>query len=124
MLTVLTDNFSSIKMNGFCPFILKARFKMDKIFLQVIRNRPSAKKSKQSGKKKLALKFVIDCTHPVEDGILEVADFVSEPHFVTRFVFPSLCTVNYRNALGVRSASLLVLVQLLFYMKIAPLSDV
>lgn len=27
--------------------------------------------------KKLNLKFVIDCTHPVEDGIMNAADFVS-----------------------------------------------
>nr|ABX44824.1 putative 60S ribosomal protein RPL22 [Flustra foliacea] len=43
----------------------------------VQRNKPSAKsKAKQGGgKKKLALKYIIDCTHPVEDGILDVADF-------------------------------------------------
>ena len=28
-------------------------------------------------KKKLNLKFTIDCTHPVEDGIMNPADFVS-----------------------------------------------
>lgn len=28
-------------------------------------------------KKKVALKFIVDCTHPVEDNILDVANFVS-----------------------------------------------
>jgi large subunit ribosomal protein L22e len=28
-------------------------------------------------KKKLTLKFNIDCTHPVEDGILDMVSFVS-----------------------------------------------
>lgn len=34
-------------------------------------------KGKGLKKKKVALKFVIDCTHPVEDSILDVANFVS-----------------------------------------------
>ena len=28
-------------------------------------------------KKKTSLKFTIDCTHPVEDSIMDCADFVS-----------------------------------------------
>lgn len=28
-------------------------------------------------KKKITLKYSIDCTHPVEDGIMDVANFVS-----------------------------------------------
>lgn len=28
-------------------------------------------------KKKQALKFTLDCTHPVEDGIMDAANFVS-----------------------------------------------
>lgn len=34
-------------------------------------------KGKGLKKKKVSLKFVIDCTHPVEDSILDVANFVS-----------------------------------------------
>ena len=33
-------------------------------------------KGKGLKKKKLNLKFFIDCTHPVEDGIMNPADFV------------------------------------------------
>lgn len=33
---------------------------------------------KQGGKKKKQiLKFTLDCTHPVEDGIMDAANFVS-----------------------------------------------
>ena len=28
-------------------------------------------------KKKIALRFTVDCTHPVEDGIMDVTNFVS-----------------------------------------------
>lgn len=35
------------------------------------------KTTKVSKKKKLNLKFTIDCTHPVEDGILDMVSFVS-----------------------------------------------
>lgn len=41
---------------------------------------PVAKKAHLRGKhqkKKVALKFTIDCTHPVEDNIMDVASFVS-----------------------------------------------
>ncbi|XP_067950901.1 large ribosomal subunit protein eL22-like [Watersipora subatra] len=41
----------------------------------VTKGKTAPKKGRQSGKKKLGLKFVIDCTHPVEDNILDVADF-------------------------------------------------
>ena len=44
--------------------------------------KPAPKKQALKGKKKLQkltkknqLKFVIDCTHPVEDGIMNCADF-------------------------------------------------
>lgn len=30
-------------------------------------------------KKKQVLKFTLDCTHPVEDGIMDAANFVSPP---------------------------------------------
>lgn len=34
---------------------------------------------KQGGKKKKQiLKFTLDCTHPVEDGIMDAANFVSD----------------------------------------------
>jgi large subunit ribosomal protein L22e len=36
--------------------------------------KPAGKRGK--GKKKSALKYIIDCTHPVEDGIMDVANFV------------------------------------------------
>lgn len=35
-------------------------------------------KGKGQKKKKLNLKFTIDCTHPVEDGIMNPADFVRD----------------------------------------------
>lgn len=35
---------------------------------------------KPGGKrKKQILKFTLDCTHPVEDGIMDAANFVSRP---------------------------------------------
>ena len=34
-------------------------------------------KNKSSKKKKVQLKFSIDCSKPVEDGIMNVTDFVS-----------------------------------------------
>lgn len=44
----------------------------------------SQQKKQNSGKggkkKKVVLKFVLDCTHPVEDGIMDAANFVSR-HF-------------------------------------------
>lgn len=51
---------------------------------------PTAKKSKgptmkkqalrgKGQKKKVSLKFTIDCTHPAEDNIMDVANFVSFP---------------------------------------------
>ncbi|KAJ8981947.1 hypothetical protein NQ317_002119 [Molorchus minor] len=48
--------------------------------------KPQAKKPQIRGKglkkKKVALKFVIDCTHPVEDSILDVGNF--EQYLKTR----------------------------------------
>lgn len=45
------------------------------------KGKPQAKKSQIRGKglkkKKVSLKFLIDCTHPSEDSILDVANFVS-----------------------------------------------
>uniref|UniRef100_A0A3Q0RH33 Large ribosomal subunit protein eL22 n=1 Tax=Amphilophus citrinellus TaxID=61819 RepID=A0A3Q0RH33_AMPCI len=40
--------------------------------------------NKGGKKKKQVLKFTLDCTHPVEDGIMDAANFVS----------PSLLSVN------------------------------
>jgi len=37
----------------------------------------NVKKVKTVKKKKLNLKFTIDCAHPVEDGILDMVSFVS-----------------------------------------------
>lgn len=44
--------------------------------------KPQAKKQhhirgKGQKKKKISLKFTVDCTHPVEDNIMDVASFVS-----------------------------------------------
>ena len=36
---------------------------------------------KKQQKKKTQLKFTVDCTHPVEDGIMDVANFVSNVLF-------------------------------------------
>ena len=39
---------------------------------------------KQGGKKKKQiLKFTLDCTHPVEDGIMDAANFVSAGVLIT-----------------------------------------
>lgn len=41
---------------------------------------PAIKKQALRGKgqkKKVSLKFTIDCTHPAEDNIMDVANFVS-----------------------------------------------
>ncbi|CAB1336319.1 unnamed protein product [Coregonus sp. 'balchen'] len=37
----------------------------------------STKGSKGGKKKKQVLKFTLDCTHPVEDGIMDAANFVN-----------------------------------------------
>ena len=42
-----------------------------------VAKKPTKGKGGKGGKKKPSLKFTIDCTHPVEDGIFDVADFVS-----------------------------------------------
>lgn len=34
-------------------------------------------RAKGQKKKKISLKFTVDCTHPVEDNIMDVASFVS-----------------------------------------------
>lgn len=34
-------------------------------------------RGKGQKKKKISLKFTVDCTHPVEDNIMDVANFVS-----------------------------------------------
>ena len=51
--------------------------------------------------KKLNLKFTIDCTHPVEDGIMNASDFVSISYFKrSQFVFDALGA--FTNAQQVR----------------------
>ena len=40
--------------------------------------RPGKQQSGKGKKKKTTLRFQIDCTHPVEDGIMDVANFVSQ----------------------------------------------
>lgn len=56
-----------------------------------IKKKKVAKPQQKKGKKKKSLKrFTIDCSHPVEDGILEPADFVScclIDTFVARLAF-------------------------------------
>ncbi|CAM9847384.1 unnamed protein product [Lampetra planeri] len=37
--------------------------------------KPGVQKTKGGKKKKLVLKFTLDCTHPVEDGIMDSANF-------------------------------------------------
>lgn len=37
----------------------------------------SGKQARGGKKKKTTLKFTVDCTHPVEDGILDPSSFVS-----------------------------------------------
>ena len=47
--------------------------------------RPARQQSGKGKKKKTTLRFQIDCTHPVEDGIMDVANFVS------KLVIQSVC---------------------------------
>lgn len=49
--------------------------------------------SGKSKKKKTTLRYMIDCTHPVEDGIMDVANFVSK---VAMFS-PSVGFETYNN---------------------------
>lgn len=42
-----------------------------------LQKKQSTKGSKGGKKKKQVLKFTLDCTHPVEDGIMDAANFVS-----------------------------------------------
>ena len=44
-------------------------------FLQNVK-RAGAKPGQKGKKKKQTLRYTIDCTHPVEDGIMDVASFV------------------------------------------------
>lgn len=39
--------------------------------------RKPTKPGQKGKKKKISLKFTIDCTHPVEDGIMNAGEFVS-----------------------------------------------
>ena len=51
--------------------------------------KPGKLSGKQAGKgkkKKTTLRYQIDCTHPVEDGIMDVANFVS-PCLVLRQMY-------------------------------------
>ncbi len=67
--------------------------------------RPQKKATKGGRKKKVTLRFVLDCTHPCEDNILDVADFVSPvvyvfqcylslilPAVYVRVTFPNTCS--------------------------------
>lgn len=56
-----------------CPRFLPRR-PSRLFFLPVPQKKPAAKGGK---KKKQVLKFTLDCTHPVEDGIMDAANFVS-----------------------------------------------
>ena len=55
--------------------------------------KPVAKsvKGKTIRKKKVHLKFNVECKHPVEDGILKIEDFVS---FCFLFTFSDLLSIS------------------------------
>ena len=64
----------------FCSYLLTFKFNIFRG--KMVAAKPAPKKQALKGKKKLQkltkknqLKFVIDCTHPVEDGIMNCADF-------------------------------------------------
>ncbi|KAJ8957882.1 hypothetical protein NQ318_001878 [Aromia moschata] len=67
--------------------------------------KPQAKKAQIRGKglkkKKVALKFVIDCTHPVEDSILDVGNF--EQYLKTRIKINGK-TGNFAGGKGTQHA--------------------
>ena len=48
-------------------------------------------KAKGQKKKKISLKFTVDCTHPVEDNIMDVASFVSLTAVWWQFLCKSNC---------------------------------
>ena len=50
---------------------------MSGFFLQLKKSQKPAQKGGKGKKKKTSLKFAVDCTHPVEDGIMDCANFVS-----------------------------------------------
>ena len=55
---------------------------------------------KKQQKKKTQLKFTVDCTHPVEDGIMDVANFVSNDLIVFFLFFNFLVIVGQLNKGG------------------------
>lgn len=73
------------------------------IFQKVTSAKPSAKKPSLSAmkgrkKKKEIIKYTIDCTHPVEDGIMDIAAFVSTSFLLKASVFQPLAVlVNLRH---------------------------
>ncbi len=44
---------------------------------QKVKSGKQTQKGGKGKKKKLTLKFSVDCTHPAEDGIMDTANFVS-----------------------------------------------
>jgi len=67
-------HFILVGINTFNSIVVKLMYGF--ISLQQAKKgaKPAGKRGK--GKKKSALKYIIDCTHPVEDGIMDVVNFV------------------------------------------------
>lgn len=70
--TANTFNFSIHTFSDCSGIVIKLDIKDDTFELQ--KKQPS---SKGGRRKKQVIKFTLDCTHPVEDGILDAANFVS-----------------------------------------------
>merc|ERR1712168_726312 len=61
-----------------CYIITKVTLSLSNLVLEMVtKAKPAAKTAKQPGgkKKKTVLKFTVDCTLPVEDGIMNVGNF-------------------------------------------------
>lgn len=76
------------------------------IFQKVTSAKPSAKKPSLSAikgrkKKKEIIKYTIDCTHPVEDGIMDIAAF---EEFLRNRIKVNGKTNNFGNHVGLERA--------------------
>ena len=50
--------------------------------------------------KKAALKFAIDCSHPVEDGIMNCGDFETYLNERIKVILPAVCNTYYIHVLN------------------------
>lgn len=69
-----------------CSLKLSREHVCNKLVLLLLLLKQKKQNTGKGGKKKKqVLKFTLDCTHPVEDGIMDAANFVS-PSFIGRTI--------------------------------------